>query len=411
MRWAELLPKSLQTIIQMDDDKNNLVKQTKDFVTELFKHDLDNDLFYHNWSHTYEVAQIAKKLADMSDLSEEELEVLQISAWFHDTGYIKTRKIHEEESLKYAFEFLSDKDYDDERKKEVGRLIVSTRIDQKPLGKLEEILHDADIAHIGRKRFFRKGELLRVELENYLDESYTELEWAHEQYQFIINNNFITEVAKKEYDNRRVKNIIKQRKNIIQSRKITTRNSTGKHMGRGIDTLYRANYKNHVNFSVIADGKANMMISINTIMISVIITLSGASLSMSQTFIVEHLRFAVPILILLLGSLASVVYAILSAIPKVTSKKIDKQKLEDGKVSLLYFGNFLRINKERFVDYLKKLKSDQETLYDSMSLDLYNLGEVLERKYKLLTISYNIFMTGLILTVLAFISIFIYSNL
>jgi hypothetical protein len=114
---------------------------------------------------------------------------------------------------------------------------------------------------------------------------------------------------------------------------------------------------------------------------------------------------------LLLGSLASVVYAILSAIPKVTSKTIDKQKLEDGKVSLLYFGNFLRIPKEKFVDYLKKLKSDQETLYDSMSLDLYNLGEVLERKYKLLTISYNIFMTGLILTVLAFISIFIYSNL
>ncbi len=394
----------------MNDNKNNLVEQAKDFVTGLFKDELPSDLLYHNWSHTYEVAQIAQKLGDKSDLSQEELELLQIAAWFHDTGFIKTYQNHEEESLKYMFEFLSDKDYDDKRKKVIDRLILSTKRDQKPVGKLEEILHDADIAHIGRKRFFRKGELLRVEIGNYLDESYSELEWAKKQYQFLINNNFVTEVAKEDYGKRRVKNITNQRKNIVKSRKVTTRTNTGKDLGRGIDTMYRANYRNHINFSSIADGKANMMISINTIMISVIITISGASLSLSKTYIVDNLRFTVPILILLLGSLASVVFAILSAIPKVTSKKIDKQKLADGKLSLLYFGNFLRIPKEKFVAYLKELKSDQERLYDSMSIDLYNLGGVLEKKYKLLTISYNIFMISLILTVLAFICIFIYTN-
>ncbi len=390
---------------------DNLVNQAKDFVTRLFKNKLPNHLLYHNWSHTDEVVQIAQMLANKSDLSQQELELLQIAAWFHDTGYVNTYQNHEEESLKYVDEFLSDKDYDDERKKEIGRLILSTKIDQKPTGRLEEILHDADIAHLGRKRFFRKGELLRVELENYLEESYTEFEWAKTQYQFITSNNFITEVAKKEFGKRRVKNIKEQRKNIVKSKKVTTRTNTGKDLGRGIDTLYRANYRNHINFSAIADGKANMMISINTIMISVIITLSGASLSVSKTYIVDNLRFTIPILILLLGSLASVIFAVLSAIPKVTSKEIDQEKLAEGKLSLLYFGNFLEIPKQEFVDYLKKLKSDQEELYDSMSLDLYNLGEVLQNKFKLLSISYNIFMASLILTVLAFISIFIYTNL
>ncbi|MFT4534525.1 MAG: putative metal-dependent HD superfamily phosphohydrolase [Saprospiraceae bacterium] len=395
----------------MSDKKNKLVKEAKNFVSGLLKRELPNNLSFHNWTHTYEVAQIAKKLAGKSDLSQEEVELLQITAWFHDTGFIKTYNNHEEESVKYGYGFLRDKDYDDNSKSELVRLILSTKREQEPEGMLEEILHDADIAHIGRKRFFRKGELLRAELENYLEESYTEFEWAQKQYEFLINNNFITEVAKQKYGQRRIKNINKQRKIIVNSRKVTTRMNSGKDLGRGIDTMYRANYRNHINFSAIADGKANMMISINTIMISVIITLSGASLSVSKNYIMENLRFTVPILILLIGSLASVVFAILSAIPKVTSRAINEQKLDEGELSLLYFGNFLRIPKQKFVAYIKELKSDQEKLYDSMSLDLYNLGEVLEKKYKLLTISYNIFMTSLILTVLAFVSIFLYSNL
>jgi predicted metal-dependent HD superfamily phosphohydrolase len=393
----------------MNDQENNLVTQAEDFVTALFKNKLPNDLLYHNWSHTCEVVEVAEKLGSKSDLSPEELELLQIAAWFHDTGYVETYQNHEEKSLKYLDEFFRDKDYDDAKKKEIGQLILSTKIDQRPVGKLAELLHDANIAHLGRKRFFRKGELLRVELDNYLGKSYSEFKWTKKQYRFLISNNFITEVAKEEYGKRRVKNIKQQRKNIVKSRKVTTRANTGKDLGRGIDTLYKANYRNHINLSAIADGKANMMISINTIMISVIITFSGASVSLSETYVVENLMF-VPILILLLGSLASVVFAVLSAKPKVTSREIDKQKLAEDKLSLLYFGNFLGIPKQEFVDHLKKLKSDQERLYDSMSIDLYNLGEVLEEKYKLLTISYNIFMLSLILTVLTFIGIFLYTN-
>jgi predicted metal-dependent HD superfamily phosphohydrolase len=268
----------------MSDKKNKLVKEAKNFVSGLLKRELPNNLSFHNWTHTYEVAQIAKKLAGKSDLSQEEVELLQITAWFHDTGFIKTYNNHEEESVKYGYGFLRDKDYDDNSKSELVRLILSTKREQEPEGMLEEILHDADIAHIGRKRFFRKGELLRAELENYLEESYTEFEWAQKQYEFLINNNFITEVAKQKYGQRRIKNINKQRKIIVNSRKVTTRMNSGKDLGRGIDTMYRANYRNHINFSAIADGKANMMISINTIMISVIITLSGASLSVSKNY-------------------------------------------------------------------------------------------------------------------------------
>lgn len=390
--------------------ESKIVSKAEEYVSGLFKQKLPENLLYHNLSHTNEVAEIAKELGEISKLSDSELEMLQIAAWFHDTGYIKKYNGHEEESLKYAKEFMDGEDYDEKKQKEVERLIKSTIKGHNPQDLLEEILHDADMAHIGRKRFFRKGELLRVELENFLDESYSELEWEKKQYQFLINNNFITKAGKQEYGKRRVKNIKKQRKNIVKARKVTTRTRTGKDLGRGIDTLYRANYRNHINLSAIADGKANMMISINTIMISVIVTLSGASLSVSQSYIVENLRFTVPIFILLIGSLASVVFAVLSARPKVTAREIDIEKVKEDEMSLLYFGNFLGIPKQKFVDYLNKLKADQERLYNSMSVDLYNLGLVLKEKYRLLTISYNIFMTGLTLTVIAFVFIFVYTN-
>ncbi|MEP2770696.1 MAG: Pycsar system effector family protein [Fulvivirga sp.] len=391
-------------------EKSKIVSKAESYVTGLFKEKLPENLLYHNLSHTYEVAEISKELGEISELSDSELEMLQVAAWFHDTGYIKKYNGHEEESLKYAREFMDGENYDEKKKKVVERLIKSTIKGHKPNDMLEEILHDADMAHIGRKRFFRKGELLRVELESYLDESYSELEWEKKQYQFLINNNFITKAGKQEYGKRRVKNIKKQRKNIVKARKVTTRTRTGKDLGRGIDTLYRANYRNHINLSAIADGKANMMISINTIMISVIVTLSGASLSVSKSYIIENLRFTVPIFILLIGSLASVVFAVLSARPKVTAREIDIEKVKEDEMSLLYFGNFLGIPKQQFVNYLNKLKADQERLYNSMSVDLYNLGGVLKEKYRLLTVSYNIFMTGLTLTVIAFVFIFVYTN-
>lgn len=393
----------------MDTVKTDILSQTADHVTALFKK-MPDKLLYHDLSHTEEVVEIAKILGKASDLSEKQLEILIIAAWFHDTGYIEKYEGHEEMSQQHARDFLYANDYPEEDMNEVIRLIGQTddTVDKNDL--LSRILHDADMAHLGRKRFFRKGELLRIEFENVYDKKYTQLEWEQSQYDFLVGHKFLTEAAHDEFHKRKVKNIKKQRQNVLKAHKVTTRIKTGKDLGRGVDTLYRSNYRNHINLSSIADGKANMMISINTIMISVIVTLSGASFSMSKSEIVEHLRFTVPILILLVGSLASVIFAVLSARPKVTSKNVDSKKVFEDKLSLLYFGNFLKIPKQKFIDHMNELKQDQHILYDSMSKDLYNLGGVLQKKYSLLTISYNIFITSLSLTVIAFLVIFIYTN-
>lgn len=387
-----------------------ILKEASDHINILFKEKLTQRHLFHNYTHTLDVVSATEKLADDSAVSDEEKEMLLIAAWFHDAGMVDDYDNHEEESARRAEEFLKEHKYPAKKIKQIKDLITSTKKEYKPQTFLQEILHDADLSHIGKKGFFRKGELYRVEIEHFKNKTFSELEWQKAQYDFLINHDFITQAAKENYEKRRAKNIKKQRSNIHKARKVTTRKKTGKDFGRGIDTLYRANYRNHINLSAIADGKANMMISINTIILSVIVTLSGASLSVSGKLSIENLRFIMPILILLLGCLGSVVFAIISARPKVTEKEIDMKEVKNNKTSILYFGNFLRIPQDDFVMHLRQLKQDQKLLYDSMSMDLYSLGLVLKEKYRLLKISYNLFMVGIVASVLTFIFIFFYTN-
>jgi putative nucleotidyltransferase with HDIG domain len=387
----------------------HIIERTSDYVLKMLTKQLSPEMTYHNAEHTMEVVEAAGELASKAELDGKNSQLLIMAAWLHDTGYTRTYENHEEASVQIADEFLKKEDFPKDDRQKVLALIRSTTSGADKHDRLARLLHDADLSHMGRKRFFRKGEMLRAELENLKDETYSESEWQQTQYEFLTQNDFISIEGKDLYGSRRARNIIQQRENIEKAHKLATRKKSGKEFGRGIDTLYRTNYRNHINFSSIADGKANMMISINTILISVIVTLSGASLSL-EGFMIERFRYTIPILVLLLGSLCSVLFAVLSARPKVTTKNVDLKQVREDNISLLYFGNFLGIPKNEFIEYLKELKMDHERLYDSMSIDLYNLGIVLKEKYRLLSISYNIFMIGLSISVLAFIVIFVVTN-
>ena len=389
----------------------NIIEEAKGFIKKLLQNELSDQWLFHNYNHAKDVAEVAVSLGKMAELEDSELEVLELAAWFHDTGYVKGREGHEAESVIIAKEFLKERRYDEENIEQVSRLILSTDVKKETTSFLEGILHDADLSHLGRKRFFRMGELLREELKVAENEKFTELEWQRKQYDFLMDHTFITSYAQKVFGSRRNKNIQKQRDSILNVEKVNRRLQTGKDLGRGIDTLYRSNYRNHINFSAIADGKANMMISINTILISVIVTLSGASFSVFEGLHIESLRFTIPIIILLLGSLVSVFFAVMSARPKVTEKKVTKKNVKRKDITLLYFGNFLEVTKEEFTAHLAELKNNQQELYDSMSKDLYNLGLVLKEKYRLLSISYTAFIIGITLSVVGFLLIFLVTNL
>lgn len=392
--------------------KNNIVvKDAADYVFNLFKEKLPSDYVYHNYNHTEETVRACRKLSKNYNLTNRDFEVLMLAAWFHDTGYTVSYENHEDEGVKLMKQYLQG-NYPEEEIAEIEQLIMSTKVDVEPDGSLQEILHDADYINMGSKNFDHRANLLRIEWERILQRKYTEAEWAQVQLQFLIDTTFRTEEAVLRYNEQRELNILKQR-NKVEQQKVKELKADEKLKtkpvkdGRGIETLYRSVYDYHINLTSIADNKANMMISINTIIISIVITLFGTGFTFSPENEFSSVRFVFPMAFLLLTSLLAVVFAILSARPNVTTK--EKFELSKKDSSILFFGNFAQLQLQEFVNRIKELKKQKEELYDSMSIDIFYLGSVLIKKYQYLSWSYNIFMFGMVICAVGFVVIMLFS--
>ncbi|WP_411274186.1 Pycsar system effector family protein [Daejeonella sp.] len=390
---------------------NTIVKEAAEYVFNLFKDKLPGDYVYHNYNHTAETVKACKKLSKSYNLTSRDYEVLLLAALFHDAGYVNAYDNHEEESVKFMKEYLKG-NYADEDIKEIESLILSTKYRTVPDGSLQEILHDADYINLGNKSFEHRADLLRIEWERILQKTYSEEEWAKIQLQFLLDTQFKTEYAVLNYNEQKEENILKQRGKIDKfETKVKKADEAAKLKpikdGRGIETLYRSVYAYHISLTSIADNKANMMISINTIIISIVITLFGTGFTFSSENQFSSVRFVFPMAFLLLTSLLAVVFAILSARPNVTSK--EKYELSKKDSSILFFGNFAQLELREFVNKIKALKEQKDELYDSMSVDIFYLGSVLVRKYNYLSWSYNIFMFGMVFCAVGFVVIMLFS--
>src|SRR5688572_21846945 len=88
-------------------DYSNLYKKTENYVTRLFDEYQKPDLAYHNLQHTKYVVGKVNEIAAHYQLSEKEMLIVFIAAWFHDTGYLVTSPdLHEEKSVELMKTFL-----------------------------------------------------------------------------------------------------------------------------------------------------------------------------------------------------------------------------------------------------------------------------------------------------------------
>ena len=163
--------------------------------------------------------------------------------------------------------------------------------------------------------------------------------------------------------------------------------------------MFRTTYRTHINLSSIADNKANILLSINAIIVSIVLTdLIGK---------LEDYKFVlIPGAALLLVCMVTIVFAILATRPKVSSGIFTREDILEKKTNLLFFGNFFRMDLVDFQWGIKQMMNDAEYLYGSMSKDIYFLGKVLAKKFLLLRIAYNVFMYGMIVVISIFIITF-----
>ncbi len=168
-----------------------------------------------------------------------------------------------------------------------------------------------------------------------------------------------------------------------------------KKTSRGVETVFRVTSSNNQHLSGQADSKAHIMITVNSIIISVL-------LSVLIRRIEEQPSLLVPTIMLLVVNVAAIIFSVLATRPNIPAGMFNDSDVETKKVNLLFFGNFYKMNLESYSRGMLAMMDDRDFLYGSLIQDVYNQGLVLAKKYRLLRISYSIFMYGLIVSIIAF---------
>ena len=382
---------------------SEIIEKTESFATDLLTNDLDSKYLYHNLTHTRRVVKSSKEIINYRNLNTQDSETLILAAWLHDTGYTKGSEGHEEKSCVIAKDFLEKQEYSADGIKEVLDIIMATKRYYAPKTVKEQIIRDADASHFGQKSYMETCELLRSELSLLGIAEYTPKEWLKANLQMLEKeHNFNTNYAKENWQPGKDKNIKKIRKEQKLDKEIAKKEALKakyktESPDRGIQTLFRVTLKNHLTLSDIADTKANILLSVNAIIISVVISNLIPKLdNPSNSYLIY------PTIIFIAFSVVSMILAVLATRPNVTSGEFTKEDVKNKKVNLLFFGNFHKMKLSEYEWAISELVKDKEYIYTSLTKDLYFLGLVLNRKYKILRWTYTIFMIGIVVSVIAF---------
>jgi len=382
---------------------SNIIEKAKQFASELLSKKLNPTFTYHNLTHTQRVVKSVHELLQQHQINADDQEALLLAAWLHDTGYTKGVEDHEEESCAIATKFLKDQNAEKTLIEDVCQLIRCTKMGMEPKTLSEKILKDADASHFAKNSYMETCNRLREEWSLQGLKSFSEMEWLDENIKFFNEyHQFYTDFAKNNWQIKKDENLKKLKKERKSIKAITKKEALkakykSESPDRGIQTLFRVTLKNHLTLSDIADTKANILLSVNAIIISVALSNLIPKLdNPSNAYLIY------PTLIFILFSVVSMIMAVLATRPNITSGKFSKKDVENKKVNLLFFGNFHKMSLDEYEWAIQELVKDKEYIYSSLTKDLYFLGLVLNRKYNILRWTYTIFMIGIIISVLAF---------
>jgi HD superfamily phosphodiesterase len=394
---------------------HNLISKVETHIRQqLGNTTLSNQHPYHNLQHTQKVVAAAHEIANHYQLNEHDYFVVTAAAWFHDTGYyVDNGEAHEAKGAELAAIFLKEEAVDTTTISEIKNCILATEIPQRPNTLPEQIVCDADLYHLGTDDFSDADKLIRKEYEIHTNKEMGKKEWRNKVIQFLQSHHYHTDYCQlllNEKKQQHLDKLLKKQQeknepalaaikdssnNPIADQKENTKEKKVEKPVRGIETMFRVASTNHQRLSDMADSKANIMISVNSIIISVVLSLLVRKLETATNLVA-------PTLILLLGTVTAVIFSILATRPNIPNGYFNQEQLNSRKINLLFFGNFYKMDFDHYYDGMQQVMSDSEFLYASLIRDIHSQGVVLGNKYKLLRISYTVFMFTLIISIIAF---------
>lgn len=392
--------------------ETELVKKARIFAEVTFNDSVFDKLTYHNLEHTTDVVQAVQIVGSNTGLNPDETESAMIAAWLHDIGYVDGNEDHEAAAAEKAQELLNEWGASPKKILEVTEAIRATKMPQHPESLVSKVLCDADLFQLSQEDHVMHSRKLRTEMEAQRGETISEEEWMRTTLEFLQNHEYHTPYGRTVLEREKKKNIKRLRRAIgepdysekkfeeLESELIRLRSRLERQKtlkpDRGIETMFRTTSHNHILLSEMADNKANILITINSIILSVVVSVLIRKVE-------ENMDLVIPTIILVTVCLTTMVSAILATRPNVSSGRFSREDIKNKRTNLLFFGNFHGMEIENYEWAMKEMMKDGDYLYGSLIKDIYYLGKVLGRKYRYLRRSYNIFMYGFVVAILSFV--------
>ena len=419
---------------------NHQLDKVKHHVHHFFGTKALAQLSYHNLIHTEAVVANAVKIANHYRLEDKETFIVVTAAWFHDTGYSTGEAVgHEKRGAQMAAEFLRSEGVNEEVISEVEGCVLATVWPQNPTNFLQQVVCDADLFHLGTPEFGDWNKLVRKEAEQRLGRKIDKTDWRRSTIRLLENHEYQTDYCRDLLDKQKKKNLEKLKQKLVEDSIEASEESAvvedagpaaseapllpaikhkeeNKHRDekpfipeiaegkkkkddrpdKGIETMFRISSNNHQRLSDMADNKAHIMITTTSIIISVLLSVLVRKLE-------DNAYLILPTMMLLTVCMVTMVFSILSTRPTIPRGTFTQHDIDAKSVNLLFFGNFYRMSFDEYSKGMQTMMNDRDFLYGSLTKDVYSQGVVLGRKYRLLRVGYNVFMFGIVISVIAFV--------
>jgi len=407
--------------------ETNYLEKVELYATRIITQEFSDKLVFHDIKYKHKVIAGINEIGKHEGLSDEELESVLMAGWFVTLGFKNLAQWGEVKSTKELFKhcdvcsqnetkyFLQQINYPEDKIDIIIDIITDASETKKPKTKLGKVLADATTIEWASKKAKKRLELryqefllLEVYASNKNDFYSSVIEYLNEhKYHTAFGKSTLQPAKEKlidkiEKEKKEIGKIehqaIKRELNIsdteLKRLKKNLKSVSGRD-DRGIQTMLRTTSRNHYTLNQMVDRKANIMISVNAIIVSLILSRVIGTI---DTFCIHNS----PILMMLVSSVLSIIFSVIAITPSKSHGEFSEQDVREKKGNLLYFGNYHNM---AFRDYewgMLQMFNDSDYLYTSMTRDLYFLGQMLNRKYKFIRWSLIFFIVGFVISAISF---------
>jgi predicted metal-dependent HD superfamily phosphohydrolase len=387
------------------------------FIDQYYKAHFSTVHCFHNVERARQIVRNSNIIAAQMNVDAEAMLQLNVAAWFLETGYAKDAANYQDASATIAETFLLENNVDDTSIQQVKHLILATKPPQQPMTLSQQVLCDSVAFHLAEKNVLQHLANYHQEECALKHEGIGKEQVMKEWRKQMKVSFFFTPAAKTFFDEAKQKNRKRLKKEmegtqapegiVVSSETIVVEKEKKEKLintklERGVDTFFRVSEKRHMELSRKAHDKASLLISVNSIVMSIVLSVLFTQLSTNKFLLL-------PTLILVLSCVTTIILSIISTRPRLI-KSNDHHHQENGnhkefeEVNILFFGDFSKLSLTEYKQAVENTYHNNEKLYESLTRDIYYQGILLNWKFKYINIAYNVFMYGFIATVIAFIT-------